>query len=131
MKGKVIDVTLDTLVGEVTNMKNDGQRLVTFSTYQEGENKIGILYHFDKDLEPTHLRLVADMDKPIPSVSGVFFSAMLVENEIRDQWDVKFDGLVLDFNRSLFLDPEVIQVPLVSNVKIDPKIGRASCRERV
>ena len=121
MKGKVIDVTLDTLVGEVTNMKNDGQRLVTFSTYQEGENKIGILYHFDKDLEPTHLRLVADMDKPIPSVSGVFFSAMLVENEIRDQWDVKFDGLVLDFNRSLFLDPEVIQVPLVSNVKIDPK----------
>ena len=121
MKGKVIDVTLDTVVGEVMNMKNDGQRLVTFSTYQEAEKKIGILYHFDKDLEATHLRLVADMDKPIPSVSGVYFAALLVENEIRDQWDVKFDGLVLDFNRSLYLDPEVTQVPLVSNVKIEPK----------
>ncbi len=52
-------------------MKNDGQRFVTFSTYQEAEGKLGILYHFDKDLEDTHLRLVVDMDKPIPSVSGV------------------------------------------------------------
>ena len=121
MQGKIIDVTLDTVVGEVMNMKNDGQRLVTFSTYQEGEDKIGILYHFDKELEVTHLRLVADMAEPIPSVSGVYFAALLVENEIRDQWDVKFDGLVLDFNRSLYLDPEVTQVPLVSNVKIEPK----------
>lgn len=121
MKGKVIDVTVDTVVGEVMNMKNDGQRLITFSTYQAGENKLGILYHFDKDLEVTHLRLETDMDKPIPSVSGVLFAALLVENEIRDQWDVEFDGLVLDFNRSLLLDPEVTQVPLVSNVKIEPK----------
>jgi len=121
MKGKVIDVTLDTVVGEVMNMKNDGQRLVTFSTYQEGEKQLGILYHFDKDLEPTHLRLVADMDTPIPSVSGVYFAALLVENEIRDQWDVEFDGLVLDFNRSLYLDPEITTVPLVSNIKIEPK----------
>ncbi|AMK12663.1 MAG: NADH-quinone oxidoreductase subunit C [Pseudodesulfovibrio sp.] len=121
MQGKVIDVTLDTLVGEVMNMKNDGQRLVTYSTYQVGEKGIGILYHFDKNLEITHLRLETDMDKPIPSVSGVFFAALLVENEIRDQWDVKFDGLVLDFNRTLYLDPEVTQVPLVSNVKIEPK----------
>jgi len=121
MQGNIKDVTLDTVVGEVMNMKNDGQRLVTFSTYQAGEGKLGILYHFDKDLENTHLRLVADMDKPIPSVSGVYFSAMLVENEIRDQWDVKFDGLVLDFNRTLFLDPEVTKVPLANNVKIEPK----------
>lgn len=120
MQGKIIDVTVDNVVGEVMNMKNDGQRLVTFSTYRAGD-KIGILYHFDKDLENTHLRLVADMDKPIPSVSGVYFSAMLVENEIRDQWNVEFDGLVLDFNRTLLLDPEVTQVPLASNIKIEPK----------
>ncbi len=114
-------MTLETVVGEVMNMKNDGQRLVTFSTYQAGEGKLGIIYHFDKDLENTHLRMVADMDKPIPSVSGVYFSAMLVENEIRDQWDVKFDGLVLDFNRTLDLDPEVTKVPLANNIKIEPK----------
>lgn len=121
MQGKIIDVTLDNVVGEVMNMKNDGQRLVTFSTYRAGEEQIGILYHFDKNLETTHLRLVADMDKPIPSVSGVYFAALLVENEIRDQWNVKFDGLVLDFNRTLLLDPEVTQVPLASNIKIEPK----------
>jgi Ni,Fe-hydrogenase III component G len=121
VKGKVIDVTVDTVVGEVMKMKNDGHRLVTFSTYQEGEDGMGILYHFDKELETTHLRMSVKRDAPIPSVSGVYFAALLVENEIRDQWDVKFDGLVLDFNRTLYLDPEVTQVPLVSNIKIEPK----------
>ena len=120
MIGKVIDVTADTLVGEVMNLKNDGQRLVTFSTYQEGD-KLGILYHFDKDLETTHLRMIVDMDKPIPSISGVYFAALLIENEIRDQWDVAFDGLILDFNRTLYLDAEVTTVPLVSNIKVEPK----------
>jgi Ni,Fe-hydrogenase III component G len=121
MKGKIIDVTPDSIVGEVMNMKNDGQRLVTFSTYAAGEGKMGILYHFDKELENTHLRMIVDMDKPIPSVSGVYFSALLVENEIRDQWDVVFDGLILDFNRTLLLDPEVTKVPLANNLKIEPK----------
>lgn len=121
MKGKITDVTLDTIVGEVMNMKNDGQRLVTLSAYQAEEGKMGILYHFDKELENTHLRLVVDMAKPIPSISGVYFAALLVENEIRDQWDVVFDGLVLDFNRTLLLDPEVTKVPLASNVRIEPK----------
>jgi len=121
MIANVKDVTADQIVGEVMHMKNDGYRLVTYSTYQEGENKLGILYHFDKNLEMTHLRLVADMDKPIPSISGVLFAALLIENEIRDQWGVSFEGLVLDFNRTLYLDAEVTQVPLVSNVKIEPK----------
>nr|WP_155935726.1 NADH-quinone oxidoreductase subunit C [Pseudodesulfovibrio alkaliphilus] len=102
-------------------MKNDGYRLVTFSTYQVDEDGLGILYHFDKNLETIHLRLTVKRKDSIPSVSGVYFAALLVENEIRDQWDVKFDGLVLDFNRTLYLDPEVTQVPLVSNVKIAPK----------
>ncbi|WP_424450078.1 NADH-quinone oxidoreductase subunit C [Pseudodesulfovibrio tunisiensis] len=102
-------------------MKNDGYRLVTFSTYAVGEKELGIMYHFDKDLDEAHLRLVVDKEKPIPSVSGVYFCAMLVENEIQDQWNVKFDGLVVDFNRTLLLDSEVTTVPLVNNVKIEPK----------
>lgn len=121
MIDNVIDVTIDNIVGEVMKMKNDGQRLVTYSAYAAGEGKIGLLYHFDKDSNNSHLRLVADMDKPIPSVSGVYFAALLVENEIRDQWDVVFDGLILDFNRTLLLDPEVTKVPLANNLKIEPK----------
>ena len=116
-----MDVTVDNLVGEVMKMKNDGYRLVTYSTYQTGENEMGILYHFDKDLESVHLRLPVKMDQPIPSASGVYFCALLVENEIRDQWGVSFDGLVFDYNRTLFLDPEVTMVPLVSNFKVEAK----------
>nr|WP_243545268.1 NADH-quinone oxidoreductase subunit C [Pseudodesulfovibrio tunisiensis] len=121
MISNVTEVTVDAIVNEVMKMKNDGYRLVTFSTYAVGEKELGIMYHFDKDLDEAHLRLVVDKEKPIPSVSGVYFCAMLVENEIQDQWNVKFDGLVVDFNRTLLLDSEVTTVPLVNNVKIEPK----------
>lgn len=121
MISNVTEVTVDAIVNEVMKMKNDGYRLVTFSTYAVGEKELGIMYHFDKDLAEAHLRLIVDKEKPIPSVSGVYFCAMLVENEIQDQWNVKFDGLVVDFNRTLLLDSEVTTVPLVNNVKIEPK----------
>ena len=37
----------------------------------------------------------------MPSISGVLFTAFLVENEIRDQFGIMFDGLVLDYQGKL------------------------------
>lgn len=112
-----IDVTLESLVGEVSKMKSAGQRMVTFSCTHLGDRDADIIYHFDKDEVLTNLRLTVDMDKPVPSISSVYFGALLIENEIQDQFDIKFDGLVLDFGRKLFLDEEVTIVPMCNNTK--------------
>ncbi len=112
------EISPDTVGNEVLKMKNDGHRFVTMSCTELDEKYVDILYHFDKDLEMTHLRMKALKDQPVPSVSGIFFAALLVENEMRDMFGLAFDGLVLDFNRTLYLDEEVTEVPLVSNVKI-------------
>ncbi|WP_419778393.1 NADH-quinone oxidoreductase subunit C [Maridesulfovibrio sp.] len=112
-----IDVTLESLVGEVSKMKSDGQRMVTFSCTTIGEGQADIIYHFDKNEVLTNLRLTVDMDKPVPSISGVYFAALLIENEIQDQFDIKFEGLVLDFGRKLYLDDEVTIVPMCNNTK--------------
>lgn len=112
-----IEITLESLVGEVSKMKSDGQRFVTYSCTDIGEGKVDIIYHFDKDEVLTNLRLTADMDKPIPSVSGVYFAALLIENELQDQFGLSFEGLVLDFGRKLYLDDEITIIPMCNNTK--------------
>ncbi|TIH17072.1 NADH-quinone oxidoreductase subunit C [Marinifilum sp. JC120] len=112
-----IDITLESLVGEVSKMKSDGQRMVTFSCTNIGEGQADIIYHFDKNEVLTNLRLTVNMDKPVPSISGVYFAALLIENELQDQFDIKFDGLVLDFGRKLYLDDEITIVPMCNNTK--------------
>ena len=42
---------------------------------------------------------------------------MLGENEVQDQFGLMFDGLVLDYGRTLFLDEEITIIPLCNNTK--------------
>ncbi len=108
----VITVTPDTLLGEIARMKQQGQRLITLTCVDLGETGFDILYHFDEDLKLTDYRMTIPNDFSPPSISGIYFCAFLVENEIFDLFGVKFDGLVLDFGGTLFLDDEVTRTPL-------------------
>ena len=69
---------LETIVGEVVKMKAQGQRLLTMSAVSLDENTVELLYHFDQDLTMTHYRLTVDKNKPVPSISPVYFAAFLV-----------------------------------------------------
>jgi ech hydrogenase subunit D len=110
MKGEVVPVSVDALVGEAAKKKVEGHRFVTMSCTELDGTMVDILYHFDKDLELTHLRLTVARDIPVPSLSPVYFAAFLVENEIQDLFGVRFKGLAVDYDRTLFLDEEV-EVP--------------------
>lgn len=111
MSIETIPATLESIVGEAVKMKSQGQRLLTMSAVSLDENTVDLLYHFDQDLTMTHYRLTVDKNKPVPSISPVYFAAFLVENEIQDQFGVKFDGLVLDFGGKLYLDEEAQRTP--------------------
>ena len=118
MKEPVIDVTLKTVVNEVRKKKNEGWRLVTLSGAMVDDEQIDILYHFDKDLVLSHFRLRVPRETPLPSISGVYFAALLVENELQDLFAVKFENLALDFNRTLYLEEEITEIPLCNNLKM-------------
>lgn len=100
-------ITADAIVAEAKALFDQDYRLVTYSVVDLGDGNVDIIYHFDKDLEFKHYRLTTPKDKPVPSLTSVYFAALLVENESRDQFDLSFDGLVLDFNRTLYLDEEI------------------------
>lgn len=111
------EITLDAVVAEAARMKADGQRFVSMTCTELNAEDVDILYHYDKNEVLTQFRLTAKKDVPVPSISGVFLSALLVENEIQDQFALKFDGLAIDFGRTLYLDAEVTTIPLCNNTK--------------
>ncbi|MBW2487560.1 MAG: NADH-quinone oxidoreductase subunit C [Deltaproteobacteria bacterium] len=111
MQPEIISVSADTLVGEVARAKFEGFRFVTLSCTESGGDSVDILYHFDKDLRLKHLRLSVLKCSTVPSISAVYFAAFLVENEIQDLFGVRFEGLVVDYERTLYLDPEVAFAP--------------------
>ncbi len=111
MREAIIPVQADALVGEAAKLKVQGYRLVTLSCTELDETSIDILYHFDKDLALKHLRLTARKGEPVPSISPVYFAALLVENEIQDFFGLTFEGLVVDFKGMLYLEEEAIKTP--------------------
>jgi len=107
VKEKVISVTPKTLLSQTQDMKKKGYRLVTLTAVELDAETLDILYHFDKDLDLMHLRLTAPKNEAAPSISSVYFAAFLVENEIQDQFGIRFEGLALDYDRTLYLEEEV------------------------
>ncbi|MDO9632688.1 MAG: NADH-quinone oxidoreductase subunit C [Humidesulfovibrio sp.] len=90
------------LLAEATRLKNEGFRFVTMSSVELDQTNMEILYHFDRDLVLTNLRVPVEKGGKLPSLSGLLFGAFLVENEIRDQFAITFDGLVLDYQGKLY-----------------------------
>ncbi len=111
MAYETITVTPETVVGEVTKIKDEGYRFLTMTAVDLDEENIDLMYHFDKDLDPRHLRMTVAKKNSVPSISGVYFAAFLIENEIEDQFGTQFDGLVLDFGGTLYLEEEVMRTP--------------------
>jgi len=104
-------ITAQGLVALAKEKFDAGYRLLTLSCVDLGEAGFDILYHYDKDLHLENYRLTVPHGETVPSISGVYFAALLVENEIRDQFGVRFDGIVLDFGGTLYLEDEVRTSP--------------------
>lgn len=116
-------VTTDHIVGKASELKAQGYRLVTMTCTDLDEKQFDILYHFDKDTELTNLRMIIEKGTNPPSISSVYFSAFLIENEMRDQFGISFDGLVLDFGGTLYLEEEAKRTPFCRYSVIENKSG--------
>jgi ech hydrogenase subunit D len=102
-------ISPDDVIAQTRFLKYEGFRFVTMSSVDLGDS-ICVLYHLDKELQIINLRVNVPKGKKIPSISSVYYSAFLVENEIKEQFGVDFDGLPIDF-KDANLDEEVQMTP--------------------
>jgi ech hydrogenase subunit D len=89
----------------VAALKAKGCRFVTITCVAADSAGAELLYHFDRELRLTHLRLTVAGDD-VPSISGIYAAAYLVENEIQDHFGLSFAELAPDYRRTLYLQGE-------------------------
>ena len=96
-------ISLEELLPVTQQMLDNDWRLVTQTAVDLGDEGFELFYHYDKELEMKHYKIVVPKGTVVPSISGIYFCALLVENENRDLFGIAYDDLVLDFNRTLYL----------------------------
>jgi NADH:ubiquinone oxidoreductase subunit C len=106
------DITRDALLTEVASKLPMGYRFVTMTCVDAGE-AFDILYHFDKNYELLNLRLRLPKAQSLPSVSGLVFAAVLVENEIKDLFGINVTGLAIDYQGHFILAEGAPTAPLL------------------
>ncbi len=119
MLNNVSETALDHISTEVWKLKQDGYRFVTMTCCDRGESH-DILYHFDKNYQLKHLRVTLPKGTELPSVSAIFFAALLVENEMKDLMGVSVSGMAIDFQGRFMLAEGAPVTPLNKSI---PGIG--------
>ena len=117
MLTNVTEITLPQLHPEVWSLKNTGHRFVTMTCTDLGEAH-DVLYHFDKDYELRHLRLRLPRGEALPSISPLFFAAVVVENEMQDLFGITVSGMAVDYKGRFILSEGAPLAPLNKPVGI-------------
>jgi|SRR5208282_302578 len=124
-------VTIDALLEKVRTKKNQGCRLVQMSATRLPD-QVELTYSFDLDSRLTNLRLsLPGVDTCVPSISSIYGCAILYENEIHDLFNVKVDGLTVNFHGNFYKTAIKfpfggLKVPCASSAAA-PASGAASC----
>ncbi len=117
MLNAVTEITLPHLHPEVWSLKHQGYRFVTMTCTDLGEAH-DVLYHFDKDYELRHLRLRLPHGETLPSISPLFFAAVIVENEMQDLFGITVSGMAVDYKGRFILSEGAPLAPLNKSVGI-------------
>jgi ech hydrogenase subunit D len=95
------EIPPDRLLGEVQEMRSMGYRLVQIgATRTEG---FEINYSFDRNLAFVNLKIkLADNGREIPSISGIYWSAFLYENELHDLFGLQIKHINIDYQGNFY-----------------------------
>ncbi|MDD6362261.1 MAG: NADH-quinone oxidoreductase subunit C [Lachnospiraceae bacterium] len=99
---QVKDIPLDRLLDEVTRIHYEDFRLMQICATKVAENRYEILYTFGKGYEWKHVRVTVSHEEKVPSITSIFETAYLYENEIHDLFGIQIEMMNYDFKGKLF-----------------------------
>ncbi len=106
------DISKELLQIEVQDSKINGYRFVTATCVDLGDGTFDIIYHFDKDLELKNYRVNVKKEDEIPSISNIYFSAILVENEMKELFGINIKNIAIDYGGHMLLSDEELNSPM-------------------
>lgn len=100
------------LRNEITEYKSRGYRLCSITCESLNEEEFELTYHLDLDYALVNLRLTGNYSEKVPSISPIFPSALLHENEYKDLFGIDFEDLLIDYKGNLYIAADGVKNPL-------------------
>jgi ech hydrogenase subunit D len=95
-------IRVDLLRDRVRELREQGMRLVQISATLLPD-EVELTYSFDLNNSLSNLRLLLPGANPVlPSISEIYGCAILYENEIHDLFNVRVEGMTVDFKGNLY-----------------------------
>lgn len=99
---KIIKITVPQLLAETEKICAAGYRLSQIGVTSLGQG-FQVDYSFDKDYHFVNLRIeLASAKESLPSISPVYWSAFLYENEIQDLFGIAVKGMAVDYQSKFY-----------------------------
>ena len=95
-------LTLENQLEKIGSLLLQGYRFVTMTVVDKGE-EFDIFYHFDLEYQLVNYQLCLKKGSELPSISGICFAAVVVENEIQDLFGITVKGLAIDYEKHFLL----------------------------
>ena len=109
----ISDLPVGLLLGESQKLQYENYRFVTATCVDNNDGSFDVIYHFDKDLELKNYRVRVGREDEIPSISGIYFCALLVENEIKELFGLNVTNIAIDYGGHLLLSDGAPDAPMV------------------
>lgn len=108
----ISDLPVEMLLGEVQKLQYENYRFVTATCADNNDGSSDIIYHFDRDLQLKNYRVKVGRDVEIPSISKIYFCALLVENEIKELFGMNITNIAIDYGGHLLLSDDAPDMPM-------------------
>lgn len=108
----VTEIKKEELLTIAQKMQYEGYRFVTATCVDNGDGSLDVLYHFDRELQLTNFRVRLSKDEEINSISRIFFSSVLVENEMKELFGLKVTNIVVDYGGHMLLTDDAPDNPM-------------------
>jgi ech hydrogenase subunit D len=95
-------IAADALLDKVRDFRQQGFRLVQISATRLPD-QFELTYSFDLETRLRSVRLHLPAVEPrVPSISSIYACAVLYENEIHDLFNIRVEGMALDFQGNFY-----------------------------
>lgn len=118
------EISVDQLLDRTNQMLHEGYRFITSTCVDNNDGFFSVTYHFDKDLNQMNFRIAVKKEDEIPSISKIYFCALLVENEMKELFGLNVTNIVVDFEGHLLLSEGAPDEPMRKNQIIIEKRGK-------
>jgi len=111
------------LIPTVEKLLAEKARLGTASCIDLGD-KFEIIYHFEPQESASplkHIRVKLAKEDTLPSISGMYLAAALIENEIQEHFNLKISGIAIDFQKRFLRSKESPEAVLLKPVPYAPQ----------